>query len=377
MNSNTKNGKQSIVTPQRRNRNSRRRNRRRGGARSVQKAQRSGTSNPRPRPQLVQASVAAAYATQQRQRAPKISSSRDAVRIRHRELVSSVAGTATFTVGSSLALNPGLPTTFPWLSTQAQAWERYRFNALKFEYYTRTGSNVPGSVIMVPDYDAADAAPISEQVASSYEDVVEDAPWKDICCPLKPEALHALGPTKFVRSTVLAANLDIKTYDAGNFFLCTLDGTAVNWGKLWVEYDITLMTPQLNPSGSGILAGQSALTTTAQANNIFNGIANMPGSTALVTFSGATGGGVMTFQQAGQYLIVLDNQTGAPTHVSGPTLVGGTFDFGPIDAGSGSGELITSCRVTVTSGATLTFGITFTTGMSSNVQIAQVPAGLQ
>jgi len=53
----------------------------------------------------------------------------------------------------------------------------------------------------------------------------------------------------------LLANLDIKTYDVGNFFAATTDGTAVNWGKLWVEYDCELKVPQLNPSGNALAIG--------------------------------------------------------------------------------------------------------------------------
>jgi len=62
--------------------------------------------------------------------------------------------------------------------------------------------------------------------------------------------MHPIGPKKFVRTAGLAANLDVKTYDAGTLFVGTIDGTAVNWGKLWVEYDITLYTPQLQPQGT-------------------------------------------------------------------------------------------------------------------------------
>jgi hypothetical protein len=42
-------------------------------------------------------------------------------RVKHRELVNaSVAGSTSFTVQSTLAINPGLAATFPWLAPQAQ-----------------------------------------------------------------------------------------------------------------------------------------------------------------------------------------------------------------------------------------------------------------
>lgn len=125
-------------------------------------------------------------------------------------------GTSGFTVANTFALNPGLSTTFPWLSTQAVGWEQYKFNKLKFCYYTRTGTSTPGSILMVPDYDAADAAPTTEQIASAYRDVVEEVPWiEEFSCTLDPRAMLEPGNRKYIRTASLAANLDVKTYDAG------------------------------------------------------------------------------------------------------------------------------------------------------------------
>lgn len=327
-----------------------------------------------------QVSVAAAYASGQRTRAPRIMSSRDQTRIIHRELITSVSGTTAFTIGSTFPLNPGMTTTFPWLSTQAQAWERYRFNSLKFEYFTRTGSNVPGSVMLAPDYDAADAAPASEQIASSYEDVAEDAPWKDICCTLRPSALHAIGPTKFIRTAVLPANLDIKTYDAGNFFVCTVDGTAVNWGKLWVEYDVTLFTPQLHPTGAVTPLALHINGAGPTSALILGAQTVAPGSTILATVAGS----VITFLQAGKFLVNLSQTTGgggSATISSGPVLVGGTYSpvLGTSDfTGFGSTDVAASqtAIVNVAVGATITFNNTLVGGMVADLIITALPATL-
>jgi len=197
-----------------------------------------------------QVAASAAYASGQTTGQARISrTSADSCRIVHRELIASVTGSVAFTVAQSFPLNPGMPVTFPWLSNEAAGWERYRFNKLRFCYYTRTGSNVPGSVMLSPDYDPADPAPIGEQIASSYQDAQEDAPWKDIHCELMARELMGDMKEKTIRNGALAANQDIKTYDAGNLHLCTVDGTAVSWGKLWVEYDVTLYTPQVPAGG--------------------------------------------------------------------------------------------------------------------------------
>jgi len=339
------------------------------------------------RPPRGQASVAAAYATGQRSSAPRIEASRDQSRIVHRELIGSMTGSTAFAVAQSVPLNPGMASFAPWLATQAQSWERYRFNKLRFCYYTRTGSNVPGSMMLAPDYDAADSAPVSEQVASSYEDVEEDAPWKDICCVLRPSALHALGPTKFVRSGALAPNQDIKTYDAGTLYACTVDGVnvggvGVNWGKLWVEYDVTLLTPTLNPAGGGPLAAlhlSGAVPTTA----------NMLGAAPVLGANGAlfatVAGSVVSFSQAGRFLVAYAaTATTSVTVTSTPAASAGS-SFVPLltlgAAGVVSSEWPATTEVqfgiaTMLVGGTLTWNNTVVLGLAADLVIAQMPSNV-
>jgi hypothetical protein len=324
-----------------------------------------------------QASVASAYSTGQSSQPPRISATRDSARIVHRELVESVVGTSAYAVASQFPLNPGMASTFPWLSSQAQAWEQYRFNKLKFCYYTRTGSTTPGSVQLIPDYDAADLAPASEQIASSYEDVSEDVPWKDIECELRPSAMHPMGPKKFIRTGALAANLDIKTYDVGTLFVGTTDGTAVNWGKLWVEYDVTFYSPQLNPSGSAFASqhfagGSNATPTTAN----MLGAAPLSTGSPLVTVAGE----VVTFNQAGRFLVdyavtgTTATQTGAPTISASGSFVTtfGNASSGQEEAGSGTANMIQNMLLNAVVGTTLTFNNTIVAGTFADLMITQV-----
>jgi len=209
-------------------------------------------------------SVAAAYSAPVKNNRPSIvyGPQGRSCRVMHKEFIQNVVGTTLYQVVQFLALNPGLAGTFPWLSNIANNFEQYRCHKMRFCYLTRTGTNIPGSVLMAPDYDASDTAPVSEQIMSNYAEIVEDAPWKDICCILRPAGMHALGPRKFVRNGLVPGQ-DLKTTDVGTFILATVDGTAVNWGKLWVEYDFEFFEPQLNPSGSfQASSGQGATGTT-------------------------------------------------------------------------------------------------------------------
>jgi hypothetical protein len=318
--------------------------------------------------------AAAAYASGQTTRAPDIiRNSVSSCRIRHRELIASVTGSVAFTVASTLAINPGIAASFPWLSVEAQGWERYRFNRLSYCYYTRTGSNVPGSVILAPDYDAADAAPSSEQVASAFQDTAEDAPWKDIVCRLKPESMHPRQGENFIRTTALAANLDIKTYDAGNLFVCTIDGTAVPWGKLWVEYDVEFFTPQLPSAGAVTIAGGlvTGANTMTQANPF--GIVPVVDTQAVgLAMSAAS---VLSFSQLGTYLLswrvagTVITVFPTPTGALGATVttLGGFIDAGAVAA-------IQMIRVVVdTVGATVSFSLTATTVTTSLAYVGIAP----
>jgi hypothetical protein len=381
----------TVATPRARAPSQRARSRSRSRSRglvSVLKTPRVKTQRPKRSgkdPQQMQ-SVAAAYATGQSTSPPMIQASRDQCRIIHRELVASVVGSTAFAVPIQLALQPGISASFPWLSTQAQGWEQYRFNRLNFCYYTRTGSNVPGSMMLIPDYDALDAAPITEQIASSYEDVEEDAPWKDIHCVLRPSSLHSLGPRKYVRTAALPANADLKTYDCGNLFVGTVDGTAVNWGKLWVEYDVTFYVPQLPPTGGSQLASQSAEGTAAMG-GVPTTAANF-GVAPTVVVSGPTlfsiSGNVMTILQLGRFLLAVQT-TGTTVTVTAAVVPGAGITLDPnigyiasglMTAGSTTNSVVQNVFFTVTSlsAATLTFDNTIAGGTSATALLVQAPA---
>jgi len=209
--------------------------------------------------------VGAAYSRVEFGQAPRIlRTSQGSCNIKHRELIANITDGAFF-AGSlqSFACNPGIAATFPWLSQEAAGWERYRFNSLRFNYLTRVSTTTAGSVIMAPDYDASDAPPVSEEILSSYQGSVEASLWKDISCGLSRAAMHADEREKFVRIGAIGANQDIRLYDVANMFVSTSGGETGLCGKFWVEYDVTLFTPQI-PSGgfvsSGVLVSGNTLT---------------------------------------------------------------------------------------------------------------------
>lgn len=192
-------------------------------------------------------------------RVPRTIQTGSSIRVSHSELLATVMtppggpfDPEGFSVVKSLSINPGLKDTFPWLSLQAKGWEMYKFNMLRFRYVPRCSTATQGSVMIIPDYDADDLAPTTEQQASTYMGTSEDAPWKSHSVLMDVQSLNRTMERHYNRYSSVF-NGDIKTYDVANLFVATSGiplGNTV--GKLWVDYDVTLYTPQLSTSTDAI-----------------------------------------------------------------------------------------------------------------------------
>ena len=230
-------------------------------------------------------------------------STRGGVRIRHKEFLWDIHGSTEFE-WDQFALNPGIQETFPWLSAIANRFESYRFHALRFCYEPAVSTTTPGTAMLVVDYDASDAGPDTKTVALSYESSVRSAPWDSCEFIARTEDLHK-AKSNFVRAGSVP-NTDIKLYDIGNLFVATQGQlTTAEIGELYVEYDVELMTPQMNNSapsldllnstGAGV-ATNAMLGTPASVAVASDGItSNIP----YVQNDAAT----LTLEQAGTYLL--------------------------------------------------------------------------
>jgi hypothetical protein len=316
-------------------------------------------------------SVASAYSRGFSSQKPQFNVTNDGIRIRKRELLASITGSSGFAIALQYSLNPGLFASFPWLASQAAGWEQYKFHKLKYIYYTRTGTSTPGSMILVPDYDAADPAPTNEIQAMDYKDAKEEAPWVvEFCCDLNPAAMHQAGGRKFIRN-VAVANTDIKTYDVGNMYAITTDGTAVNWGKLFVEYDVEFFVSQQAVANPNVAVGVSAAssTTSALAGMVYT---NSPGGLAL---SGTANTLTMTGLTPGQeYLITWATPLANSSTITFSTLTGGTLQTNWSGTGStGSGAYTFLATAAGVGTATLVFSESNSNATTALVSISSIP----
>jgi hypothetical protein len=237
------------------------------------------------------------------------------------------------------AVNPGNGVTFPWLSTIAANFNKYKFLKLKF-YYKRIVSEFAsagdvGDIVLSLNPDASDPAPISQ--AQVY-----DLQMRDNAMPCENFALNKLSISElnkqdsyYVRVGAAPANTDIKTYDVGNLNLSTI-GTATSGvcGKLFVSYTVLLHSPVLVQSLSGGVVHFSGIAATT-ANNFATATQQSGASPLLSGITLGTNTIVFPANVAGNYMVQVTINGG--TSASAYTLSGGTPL--PFFAGSGSRDV--------------------------------------
>jgi hypothetical protein len=151
-------------------------------------------------------------------------------------------------------VNPGQVGTFPWLSTIAGRFEKYRFDYLEF-YYKREVSEFAtngqvGKVIMSFDTDASDAPPATKQQMEDTDPHVDALPSENMRLVIPRKMLQNQLDSHYVRPGALPGSADVKTYDVGNLNVATIiiaNNVAV--GELHVRYRVELSIPVLENAG--------------------------------------------------------------------------------------------------------------------------------
>lgn len=248
------------------------------------------------------------------------SKGRNSIQVQYCEMIAQVSGTSAYAV-ASFPINPGMALTFPWLRQLAIAYEKYRFQSLGLVFVPICAATASGSIGMSVDYDAADAAPLDMPSLQVAQDKDLEAIWKD--CVVNCSKASLSGPERFNRFNDLAANLDIKTYDWGNFHVAT-DGCSVTSaiGYLYVDYTVELITPQL-PDPADFTEDFYVHTHTTDRAKPFDAIQDQEGEIA-----GVLDDNELYFLTGGSFIISHSITGGTCTDVS-PTL---TLDGGSVSA---------------------------------------------
>lgn len=171
-------------------------------------------------------------------------------RLRHCELVSTITGTDAFTT-TSFNINAGLSELMSWLSVIAGNYESYKFHKLRFRYVHSCSSTTTGNVYLTVDFDPQDPPPYNERQMSNYQGTVSGSPWTDFQYDCT-QANLSKRKSYFVRnSSETAPTTDLPLYDTGVFTVATVGTGTAALGKIWVEYDVELQTPDFKITAVG------------------------------------------------------------------------------------------------------------------------------
>lgn len=188
----------------------------------------------------------------------------NSVRVKHREYLGDVilpAGTAgSWALGAALNLNPGLPGTFPWLSSVADNFQEYRIHGLVAAFKS-TSSDYPvgGTTSALPTIQLAYMYNVNAQLPSSKMGMLE-MDWAVDCkasdsmiAPMECSPKQLLTKNYLVRNGSYSG--DIALTDMGILIIGGVNNTttAQNIGELSLIYDIELLKPN-QPSTSGLAA---------------------------------------------------------------------------------------------------------------------------
>lgn len=172
----------------------------------------------------------------------------------HTEFVGNVSVTGgvnnvSVFANTSYPINPGLSSTFPWLSQLAQNFILYEFQGLIFEYRPTSGEygsatgNTLGKITMATQYDS-DAAPFASSIeAANYDYAMTCKP----SVPMKHgvETSKVQSPLGMFYIRTGQSNKDKVFTDPGYLQVITEgvsinNGATANVGELWVTYRVRL-----------------------------------------------------------------------------------------------------------------------------------------
>ena len=234
----------------------------------------------------------------------------------HREYIkditsSSVAGNFQL---ESFDVNPGLPTTFPWLAVVAQCYEEYKIHGMVFEFKSTSAdalnstNTALGTVIMATSYNAAAPDFISKQQMENYEFASSARPSVSQMHGLECAADQTPIVQRIVRSGSVPSGQDQRWFDLANFQIASvgMQGTSVNIGELWCTYCIEFLKPKL-PLTVGGLTDSLHVTRTGTTTTAINfglvGLQNVGNLVNNYTLNSVTSFSVSGLDVTDQYMV--------------------------------------------------------------------------
>lgn len=214
--------------------------------------------------------------------------------IRHRDFIGDVvtAANAGDTKIDTYIVQPGLSSTFPWLSAQASSYQQYGMLGMVFEFKSTSGdalnstNTALGKVVMATQYDVTE--PVFQGVfqAENSEYAMSFKPSQSCLHPIECAREESFNKLLFTRNTAVGANEDPRLYDWCKMSIMTsgMQAASVKIGELWVTYEVLFLKPQIAaPIGNTVLTYHGLAPIAGTVTNApFGGMTAAPGSTLRV-----------------------------------------------------------------------------------------------
>lgn len=230
----------------------------------------------------------------------------EGVLVQHREYLQDIissgnsgASGSAFNL-ASYAIQPGLPTSFPWLSQIAANFQEYDIIGMVYEYKSLSSDAVAtsntsaalGDVIMATNYNSAAAVFANKQQMLESEFSSDAKPSKSFMHPIECAPQMTVLPHQYVRTGAVPSGQDQRLYDHGTFQIASIgcQATAATLGELWVSYEIIFYKPILGGLAAGfdIPTDKYQLVTPSSGAPFGSSRTLVPGSSLGTTVSGTT-----------------------------------------------------------------------------------------
>jgi hypothetical protein len=264
---------------------------------------------------------------------PQMHKTGQSIVVRHKEYLCDVisgSGTPTeFTIGERFYLNPGLSSTFPWLSTIASQFQEYTWRGMVFHYVPTSGHSVAstntalGTVMLHTDYRVTAPQPTSKMELLNEYFAGDARPSESFCHPIECDPKENPYNVQYVRTGAVPSGEDPKSYDLGVLNVATqgFPAAATTAGELWVTYEVELRKPQISVGGP--TASSNIYSSSGIDNNHCLGTAQTYHLNELgLTITNNLTYGRVNFPKgsAGKYLIWIHWRTGTSSGVVTPGL---------------------------------------------------------
>lgn len=190
---------------------------------------------------------------------PKFAIDSNAVTISNVEYVKDIYAPGSvipFSV-STLALNPGLSQSFPWLSQVAANYQEYELMQCIYTYKTTvadfaSASGQVGQVVIATQYNPSIPAFADKETMMMYDGSASCKTSMSMLHGVEcdPQKLAATTGRKYIRTGNLPATEDLKEYDQGVLNIAVLNPPVTYLGQvlgeLWVSYTVRLKKPRLS-----------------------------------------------------------------------------------------------------------------------------------